>query len=109
MFHFSTQAAAYRAFVNELCRRINKAQPELQIDAGLSAWRWWPGVVFGGAILLAIAYFMVVALRDANFSLLVVVLIFAALFSSQIGTMLSRNRPRKARLNSIPAQVLPPV
>jgi hypothetical protein len=109
MFYFDNQAVAYRAFVNELCRRIGEAQPALQIDAGLSAWRWWPGVVFGGGMVVAIAYFLVIALRDVNFSLLVVVLIFAALFVSQIGTMLSRNRPRKARMNSIPAQVLPPV
>ncbi|HWK00150.1 MAG TPA: hypothetical protein VNR41_05520 [Xanthobacteraceae bacterium] len=109
MFHFDNQAAAYRAFVAELCRRIGEVQPSLQIDAGLSAWRWWPSAVFGGAIALAVLYFVAITLRDGNFSLLVVVLIFAALLASQVGTMLLRNRPRQAPMNSIPAQVLPPV
>ncbi|HWK86649.1 MAG TPA: hypothetical protein VNQ34_04005 [Xanthobacteraceae bacterium] len=108
MFHFDNQAAAYRAFITELCRRIGEAQPSLQIDAGMPAWRWWPGAVFGGAVLLAILYFSVAAIRDGNFSLLVVTLIFAALFLSQVGALLLRNRPRKARMNLIPAQVLPP-
>ncbi len=109
MFHFDNQAKPYRAFVTELCRRIGEVQPSLEIEAGLAAWRWWPGAVFGGAIVVAVLYFMVLALRDGKFSLLVVVLIFAALFVSQIGTMLLRNRPRRGRMNSIPAQVLPPV
>lgn len=109
MFHFDNQAKPYRAFVTELCRRIGEVQPSLEIEAGLAAWRWWPGAVFGGAIVVAVLYFMALALRDGKFSLLVVVLIFAALFVSQIGTMLLRNRPRRGRMNSIPAQVLPPV
>lgn len=109
MFNFENQAKAYCAFVTELCRRIGKVQPSLEIEAGLPAWRWWPGVFFGGAVLFAVLYFMALALRDGKFSLLVVVLIFAALFVSQIGTMLLRNRPRKGRMDSIPAQVLPPV
>lgn len=109
MFHFDNQAKAYRAFVTELCRRIGEVQPSLEIEAGLSAWRWWPGAIFGGVILFTVLYFLALALRDGKFSLLVVVLIFAALFVSQIGTMLLRNRPRKGRMNSIPTQVLPPV
>lgn len=108
MFHFDNKAPVYRVFVTELCRRIGERQPSLQIDAGLSAWRWWPSAAFGGAIALAVLYFLAIALRDGNFSLLVVVLIFAALLASQVGTMLLRNRPRRAPMNSIPAQVLPP-
>lgn len=107
MFNSENQGKAYNAFVTELCRRIGAAQPALKLEAGMPAWRWWPAAVFGLATFGAVVYLLAIALRDAKYSLMVVIVIFAGLFASQIGTMIYRNRPRRCGLDSIPAEVLP--
>jgi hypothetical protein len=106
-FNFENRGAAYRAFMIELCRRIGIAQPGFQIESGMPRWRWLPAAIFAAGTLVALAYLLVRALFNAEFGFFVFCLIFGALFISQIGTMLFRNRPRSCGVNSIPAEVLP--
>ncbi len=106
-FNFENRGAAYRVFIVDLCRRIGMAQPKFLIESGMPRWRWFPAVIFAGATLIALAFLLVRSLFSAEFGFFVFCLVFGALFVSQIGTMLFRNRPRNCESNSIPAEVLP--
>lgn len=106
-FSFENRGTAYRAFTIELCRRIGMAQPAFHVETGMPRWRWLPAAFFAAATLVALAYLLVRSLFNAEFGFFVFCLIFGALFVSQIGTMLLRNRPRNCETNSIPAEVLP--
>ena len=106
-FNFENRGAAYRDFMIELCRRIGTAQPGFQIESGMPRWRWLPAAIFALGTLAALAYLLVRSLFNAEFGFFVFCLVFGALFVSQIGTMLYRNRPRNCESNLIPAEVLP--
>jgi len=106
-FHFENKAAAYRAFLLELFRRIGTAQPTFQIETGMARWRWLPAAIFGAATLVALLYVLGRALLDAQYSLFAVCFVFGVFFAAQIGTMLVRNCPRSCGIDSVPVEVLP--
>jgi hypothetical protein len=106
-FSFEDRGEAYTAFVTELGRRIDEAQPGFRFEMGMPAWRWWPAVVFAGITLSATAYFLGYAFMTGQIKLIFLVLAFAGLFCWQMGTMLFRNRRRICEIKSIPAAILP--
>lgn len=106
-FSFDDRGDAYTAFVTELGRRIEQAQPGFRFEMGMPAWRWWPAVIFAGITLAAIVYFVGYAVMTGQIKLLLVVIVFAALFCWQMGTMLLRNRRRVGDIKSLPLDILP--
>lgn len=99
--------ARYRAFVNELCRRIDAAGGKAQFETGSPVILYWLGVaVFVGASL-AIAALMVRALQAQVWSGAAFIAAFFALFLWQAGTFFRRNRPGTFRPDAIPDSVLP--
>ena len=102
------QGPAYNAFVRELHRRIVDARGDCRFDGGFAAWRWWPMAAVGVGGTLGLAYFALQTLASGDWSGMLLVAAFTALFVWQVGPLVTRNRPRSYDPRQIPEDLLPP-
>ena len=99
--------ANYRAFVRELCRRIDAAGAETLCQTGSPAVLYWLGlIVFVGASL-SLAALTVRALQVAAWSGAAFIAAFLAFFLWQAGGFFRRNRPGVFQPTAVPEPVLP--
>jgi hypothetical protein len=97
----------YRAFVTELCRRIDAAGGQTLFQSGSPPIVYWLGVmVFVGASL-ALAGLIVRALQIEAWSGAAFIAAFLGFFLWQAGTFFRRNRPATFRPDAVPESVLP--
>ena len=97
----------YRAFVTELCRRVDAAGVHTLFQTGSPAFLYWSGLfVFVGASL-ALAALTVRALQVEAWSGAAFIAAFLAFFLWQAGTFFHRNRPGVFPPNAVPEAVLP--
>ena len=97
----------YRAFVTELCRRVDATGGPTLFQAGSPVVIYWLGLlVFVGASL-ALAGLIVRALQVEAWSGAAFIAAFLAFFLWQAGTFFHRNRPGVFPPNAVPEPVLP--
>ena len=97
----------YRAFIVELHRRLEMANSNVSLTAGINPMLYMVGLVVMGLIGLAIAGLFVRALFTAEFAGALFLVGFAAWFAWQIGGFMRRNRPRSYTFDALPKDVLP--
>jgi hypothetical protein len=102
----ATQDDAYRAFVEELHRRIAQER-ELTCVAGLQPIVFGLAVAVCGAIVIAIAALFIRALLTADFPAALFMLGFAAWSGWYIGGFLMRNKPGRYEPLNLPARLMP--
>lgn len=100
------QDDAYRAFVEELHRRV-AGRPGLVCLAGLHRIAFVFALLAFASIALAIAALFVRALVTGDFPAALFLVGFAAWAGWYAGGFLMRNKPRSYRPESVPAQLLP--
>jgi hypothetical protein len=101
------QDAAYSDFVGELNRRIGAAGGNTQFIAGSPPVLFWAGVIVFVASALGLAALTVRALQAGEHAAAALIGGFLTLFLWQLGQFLRRNRPRRYRPDSLPADLLP--
>lgn len=99
--------APYRAFVTELCRRIEATGGPTICETGSPAIIYWMGVTIFVGASLALAGLIARAIQAAEWSGAAFVAGFLALFLWQAGNFFRRNRPGTFKPEAIPESVLP--
>ncbi len=97
----------YRAFVVELHRRLQRANSNVSLTAGINPALYAVGLVAMALIGIAIAGLFVRALLTAEFAGALFLVGFAAWFAWQIGGFMRRNKPRSYTFDALPKDVLP--
>ncbi len=98
------QDHAYRAFIDELHRRL---APNVILTAGIARPLYVAGLCFIVAVLAAIAALVVRALVIGQFAGVLFLIGFAALFIWQVGSFSAAYRPRTYTVGNLPQQLLP--
>lgn len=103
---FDDRSEAYRDFVENLIVRSSSQQPTLRLTGGVAAWLWWLNAmifVFGmiAALIAAIWLWMMISW------LVLVKIIFIALFIPAALRWMKVNRPRKLSVQHGSAELLP--
>lgn len=97
----------YTRFIRILIARVSKANPDVELVAGLSRFRHTGMVVIGFSMLIALAGCVVYAGLQGN----LVVALMAAGLTAYLGFWMkefaTRNRPRRFMPEAIPDDVLP--
>lgn len=101
------QNESYRAFVEELHRRVAERSPDVVCLAGLGAIAFAIGIVLFGAVMLALAGLLIRALTTGNVVAALFMLGFAAWFGWHTGGWLMRNKPGRYDPANVPRKLLP--
>jgi hypothetical protein len=101
------QGPAYRAFIEELHRRIAASGGECRFEAGFAAWRWWPMAAVGVFTAFALLYVAVSTVRSADVTGGLLIAGFILLFAWQMTPLILRNFPRRYDPQHIPPDVMP--
>lgn len=101
------QNDSYRAFIEELHRRIATERSDIVCLAGLHPAAYAMTVAVFAAVIIAVAALLVRALLTGELIAALFMLGFAAWFGWNIGGMLTRNKPQRYEVASVPRQVLP--
>lgn len=101
------QNDSYRAFVEELHRRVAAEGGGVECVAGLQPVAFAMAIVVNGAIALAIAALLVRALVMGELVAALFLLGFAVWSGWYIGGWLMRNKPQQYGLQSLPERLLP--
>jgi len=107
MVEMETHNPEYRAFADELCRKVFAANPSVRLEAGLNRFVFPLAIVAGGA---AVALALSLTLKGFNAGAMGAMLVglgFATYFGWFCWRFLSRNQPRIFVAKDIPADVLP--
>lgn len=97
----------YRAFVNELHRRIAATNSECVFEGGFPAWRWWPAAIIGVLALAGIIYVAFKGIVSGHLFAAIVIVVTGLWFAWQIWNIVMRNRPRRYSPDAIPEDLLP--
>jgi len=106
-FEVERQDAAYRAFVEELVRRAQDANPAVALVAGKPKAVWLAAAVVGLVTSLAMAGALAWAVSTGSWTLAALAGLFLAPFAWQWWGMVTRNRPGRFRAGSIPPGLVP--
>jgi hypothetical protein len=103
---FDDRSESYRDWVENLITRSASQQPALRLSGGVAAWRWWLNfVIFSlgmlAALILAVWLWMMISW------LVLVKIIFIALFIPAAIRWFKVNRPRGLSAQNLPAALLP--
>jgi hypothetical protein len=98
---------AYNKFVRELHLRIARSGADCRFETGFAAWRWWPMVVIGLAMLLGLGFVAVRAMTSGDFNASLIIIGLVGLLTWQMLPLVVRNRPRRYDPGQIPEDVLP--
>ena len=101
------QNDSYRAFIEELHRRVVAAGGGVVCVAGLNPIAFAMAVAVFGAIAIAIATLLVRALVAGDFVAVLFLLGFIAWSAWYIGSWLMRNKPQRYEPEHVPPQLLP--
>jgi hypothetical protein len=101
------QNDSYRAFIEELHRRVAAERPGVECVAGLQPIAFAMAIIVYGALTLAIAALLVRALWSGELVASLFLLGFAAWSGWYIGGWLMRNKPRRYEVEHVPEQLLP--
>lgn len=97
----------YRGFIAELIARAAAANGAIILEAGISPFRHRMMMIFGAAMMIALAVAAYVGAREGS----LLVLAFAAGLAAYLGfwlrSYLGRNRPRRFGAKALPDGVLP--
>jgi hypothetical protein len=97
----------YRAFVIQLHRRMQQCGSKAALTAGLGP-RPYAAAILSLALLgIAIGGLLIRAIATGEFAGALFLVGFAALFASQIGGFMTRNRPRAYTFGHLPQELLP--
>ncbi len=100
--------AAYRAFLEELHRRLIARAAPTAFETGLPPWLYWPGVAVFVGTALGLATLTAIALKNAQGAGALFVGGFLALFLWRLGGYFRRNRPGTYRPDVLPPGLVPP-
>lgn len=103
----SPQDDDYRAFIVALHRRLAKAKPDVVLVSGINPKIHIAGLCLLGLVGLALIGLMVRGLLVGQFTAVLFLAAFAALFGWQIGGFLKRNAPGRYTLDPLPRGLLP--
>jgi hypothetical protein len=101
------QNDSYRAFIEELHRRIAAERSEVECLAGLPRVTFALAAAVFIAVMTALAALFVRALVSGDFVATLFMLGFAAWFGWHTGGWLKRNKPERYQPNQVPPQLLP--
>jgi hypothetical protein len=101
------QNDSYRAFIEELHRRVATGGGDVECLAGLPRFSFALAAAAFAAVIIALAGLLVRALVSSQFIAALFILGFGALFAWHTGTMLVRNKPRLYEPDNPPRQLLP--
>lgn len=107
MFEQERLNKPYSTFVAELHRRLVAAQAPARYERGMTALRYWPGLMLFSAVALVISVLILRALQTGALSGAAFIAVFLALFVWQGGIYLRRNRPGVYRPDALPMDLLP--
>lgn len=107
MVSMEDQGEAYKAFIQELHRRIAASGGNCRFEAGFAAWRWWPMVAVSIGTALALVYVLANTFGGGDRTALFLVLGFIVLFGWQMWPLVWRNRPERYEPHNIPERVMP--
>jgi hypothetical protein len=97
----------YRAFIAQLHRRLAQAGSNAALTAGLRPNIYAAARVLLALVAIAMAALMARAVATGEFSGLLFLVGFAALFAWRIGGFVARNKPRSYRFDDLPKDLLP--
>ncbi|WP_165603994.1 hypothetical protein [Saliniramus fredricksonii] len=100
------QEEAYAAFVKALLPAIAEANPQARFTAGRTPFVWGALIVTTIAIFLAIAYFVIFALREGEVAAIAIGLFIGAAGLWQMLPIVRLNRPRDFRPQDPPALLM---
>jgi hypothetical protein len=101
------QNDSYRAFIEELHRRLAAEQGDVECLAGLPRVKFTIAVAVFAALMLGLAGLLVRALMTGGLAAALFLLGFAAWTTWYIGTWLKRNQPHPYEPQSVPKELLP--
>jgi len=101
------QNDSYRAFIEELHRRIAAEGRGVECVAGLQPIAFAMAIVVYGAIMFAIAALFVRALMTGEFIAALFLVGFVAWSAWYVGGWMMRNKPQQYAPQSLPKQLLP--
>jgi hypothetical protein len=97
----------YRIFMVELHRRMAAAGSPAALIGGLTRRVYLAALVMLALVALAMAGLLIRAVAIGEWSGILFLLSFAALFAWQVGGFVRRNRPRAYRFDHLPGALLP--
>jgi hypothetical protein len=97
----------YRAFINDLHRRLLATGTSARFDAGTNRTRFWAGVCLVAIASIGLGGLIVRALEANAQTAALLVGIFLATFVWYAATYFRRNRPGHYRPDSLPDFLLP--
>lgn len=100
------QEEAYAAFVKALLPAIARANPQAHFTAGRTPFVWGALIVTTIAIFLAIAYFVILALREGEGAAIAIGLFIGAAGLWQMLPIVRLNRPRDFHPQDPPAELM---
>jgi hypothetical protein len=101
------QNDSYRAFVEELHRRVAAERSGVECIAGMHQFAFTIGVAAFAAIMIAIVALAARALATGEFVATLFLLGFAAWSGWYLGSWMKRNKPLRYEPEHIPRQVMP--
>jgi hypothetical protein len=97
----------YRAFTQNLCDAIARANPGASFVAGKPLWLWLPSSGLAIASLLAMAYLIWQAFQMGATSVALLGALFVVVGVWQIEPMVRLNKPRPFPANALPNELMP--
>jgi hypothetical protein len=97
----------YRAFIDQLHRRLAQAGSKAVLSGGLRPNVYAAALVLLALLAMAMAGLLLRAAATGEFAGALFLVGFAALFGWQIGGFIRRNRPRSYRFDDLPKDLLP--
>jgi hypothetical protein len=101
------QNDSYRAFIEDLHRRIAAASRDVECLAGLPRPSFAFAAAAFAAVIIALAGLSLRALMSEQYIAALFILGFGAWFGWHTGRMLMRNKPRRYEVDNVPRQLLP--
>jgi hypothetical protein len=101
------QNDSYRAFIEELHRRVAAERGDVDCVAGLHPVAFWMAVAVFAALMIAIASLVLRALVAGELVAVLFFLGFAAWSGWYAGGWLLRNKPHRYEPEQVPAQLMP--
>ncbi|MGL4635550.1 MAG: hypothetical protein ACRCWF_06200 [Beijerinckiaceae bacterium] len=99
----------YRRFITALIAAVGKANPALQLVAGVPLWMNIISGVAGGTTVVALMLMAGNALYDRNFPIAMLIVFMGVYFGWWVWRYVMHNRPRTFTPDSIPPEVMPPL
>lgn len=97
----------YTRFVTALCARAEQARPQVELVAGVPAWKFWGMLVAGLGTLAALFALAIYSLVDRSWLAAGLAVALFGYLGFWMRDYLTRNRPARFQAGAMPALVLP--